>query len=61
MLLLNVPSRSKYHVFKVLNNLSRLESLAEPTMCPMLIALFFLTAVLRSNKPLSKADSILAK
>jgi len=48
---INVPSRSKYHVFRVLNNFSRLESLAEPTICPMLTALFFLTAALRSNKP----------
>lgn len=61
LLKMSIPSRSKYHVFKVLNNLSRLESLAEPTMCPMLTALFFLTAALRSVKPLSEADRILAE
>lgn len=61
LLKMNIPSRSKYHVFKVLNNLSRLESLAEPTTCPIPIALFFLTAALRSVKPLSKADRTLAE
>lgn len=44
-----------YQVYNILNNLSRLDSLAHPTIWPIVTALFFLISALRSVNPLTRA------